>query len=39
MSILLNHSIDGVGISTAGVIKNATGEIIYPEHIMPGYIR
>ncbi|MDS8284846.1 ROK family protein, partial [Streptococcus pneumoniae] len=25
----LNHSIDGVGISTAGVVNANTGEIIY----------
>ena len=34
----LNHSIDGVGISTAGVVNANTGEIIYAGYTIPGYI-
>lgn len=34
----LNHSIDGVGISTAGVVNSNTGEIIYAGYTIPGYI-
>ena len=35
---ILNHSIDGVGISTAGVVNANTGEIIYAGYTIPGYI-
>ena len=35
---ILNYSIDGVGISTAGVINANTGEIIYAGYTIPGYI-
>ncbi|CAG5940820.1 transcriptional regulator [Streptococcus pneumoniae] len=35
---ILNHSIDGVGISTAGVVNANTGEIIYTGYTIPGYI-
>ncbi|MGO6224055.1 ROK family protein [Streptococcus pneumoniae] len=34
----LNHSIDGVGISTDGVVNANTGEIIYAGYTIPGYI-
>jgi transcriptional regulator/sugar kinase len=34
----LNHSIDGVGISTAGVVNANTGEIIYAGYTIPEYI-
>lgn len=35
---ILNYSIDGVGISTAGVVNANTGEIIYAGYTIPGYI-
>lgn len=35
---ILNYSIDGVGISTAGVVNSNTGEIIYAGYTIPGYI-
>ncbi|CMW90735.1 transcriptional regulator [Streptococcus pneumoniae] len=35
---VLNYSIDGVGISTAGVVNANTGEIIYAGYTIPGYI-
>ncbi|WP_203213439.1 ROK family protein [Streptococcus mitis] len=35
---ILSHSIDGVGISTAGVVNANTGEIIYAGYTIPGYI-
>ena len=35
---ILNHSIDGVGISTAGVVNANTGEIIYAGYTISGYI-
>ena len=34
---ILNYSIDGVGISTAGVVNANTGEIIYAGYTIPGY--
>lgn len=35
---ILNYSIDGIGISTAGVVNANTGEIIYAGYTIPGYI-
>lgn len=35
---ILHYSIDGVGISTAGVVNANTGEIIYAGYTIPGYI-
>ena len=35
---ILNYSIDGVGISTAGVVNANTGEIIYAGYTIPAYI-
>lgn len=35
---VLNYSIDGVGISTAGVVNANTGEIIYAGYTIPGDI-
>ena len=35
---ILNYSIDGVGISTAGVVNANTGEIIYAGYTIQGYI-
>ena len=35
---ILNYSIDGVGISTTGVVNANTGEIIYAGYTIPGYI-
>ncbi len=35
---ILNYSIDGVGISTAGVVNANTGKIIYAGYTIPGYI-
>ena len=35
---ILNYLIDGVGISTAGVVNANTGEIIYAGYTIPGYI-
>lgn len=35
---ILNYSIDGVAISTAGVVNANTGEIIYAGYTIPGYI-
>lgn len=35
---IFNYSIDGVGISTAGVVNSNTGEIIYAGYTIPGYI-
>ncbi|HEU9130180.1 TPA: ROK family protein [Streptococcus pneumoniae] len=35
---VLNYSIYGVGISTAGVVNANTGEIIYAGYTIPGYI-
>ncbi|XZR27223.1 ROK family protein, partial [Streptococcus canis] len=33
-----NHDIDGVGISSAGVVDSQKGEIVYAGYTIPGFI-